>query len=71
MAVVNAINFRPKRPGVVRGTVLGRLGQQLEINQGFAAVTQRSTNTVCTSIAAANNDDIFVFGGNVVAVFEV
>ena len=45
---------------------VGRLGQQLELGQAAAAVTVRGAGAVAARVAAADDDDVFARGQNLV-----
>ena len=59
------------RPGVAVGARFGRFGNNVELVQAFAAVAHRRAHAVGSRIPAAEHDNVFVFGVDVLAVFEV
>jgi hypothetical protein len=65
VTVVGPEDTRPLRPWVVASTLSRGLGQQLEVDDGLGAVTNRGTNAVVTSVATTNDDDVLVLGGDV------
>jgi hypothetical protein len=65
VAVVNTVDTRPLRPRVVVGTLGGRLGQKLEVGNGLGTMTERSTNTIVTSVTTTDDNNILALGGDV------
>ena len=49
----------------VVGTLVGRLGQQLKIDEALTTVTNAGCDTVGAGIAAADDNHMFVFGGDI------
>ena len=71
VTVVNAVDAGPLWPWVVARTLGGRLGEQFEICDRFGAVADGGTDAVVSCVTAANNNDIFAFGGDVFAICEL
>ena len=68
VTVVDTVDARPLRPGVVAGTLRRRLRQQLEVDNVLGTVANRSTNAVVTSVTTTNDDDVLALGGDVCLV---
>jgi hypothetical protein len=71
VTVVNTVDARPLRPGVVVGTLRRRLGKQLEVGNGLGTVTDGSTNAIVTSITTTNDNNVLVLGGEVSSIGEL
>lgn len=70
VTIVGTEDPRPLRPGVVATTASRRLGKQLEVHDRLGAVTHGSSNTVVTSVATSDDDDILALCADVGAVSE-
>src|SRR6266545_848632 len=68
LPVIEAMNLRPFRPGIVLGAFQWRLGQNFDLHQAPAAMAHRGPDAVGAGIAAADDDHVFARGGNEVAV---
>jgi hypothetical protein len=68
VTVVDTVDARPLRPGVVAGTLRRRLREQLEVDDVLGTVTNGSTNAVVTSVTTTNDDDVLALGGDVCLV---
>jgi hypothetical protein len=64
LAVVEAIDLRPHRPGVVRGAAHGRSRHDLQLQEALAAVPHRRTDAVGAGITTSNHYHILAFSGN-------
>ena len=63
--VAEAELLRPQRPRrAVVGAVGGRLGQQLELDDGRGALADRVADAVRAGVAAADDDDVLALGGD-------
>jgi hypothetical protein len=62
---------RPLWPWVITPSSRGRFRQQLKVGDGLGSVSHRSTDTIVTGITTTNDDDVFPFGVDVIAVFEL
>src|SRR5262249_26188170 len=68
LAVIEAVNAWPLRPGIVRRTGVRGPWQDLELYQGPTLVPQGGADTVCAGIATTNDDDVLVSSRDVIAV---
>ena len=76
LAIVHFVDLRPFRPWVVVGTLHGRLGHDLKLNNVFAALANAGANAVGASVTTTDDDDFFACGvefrvGAVEAVIEL
>ena len=71
MTVVDSEDLRPGWPGVISCAILGRLWKQFEINQRFAAVSKRRADTVSAGIAAADDNNMLVFGRDMRVILQL
>ncbi|MFM1944679.1 MAG: hypothetical protein RI897_3661 [Verrucomicrobiota bacterium] len=62
LAVVDLEHLGPFGPGVILGAFLGRLGQDFELGERAAAVSEGGSDAVGSGISAADDEDIEVFG---------
>ena len=66
VAVVDAVDAWPLRPGVIpRARSGGRLREQFEVGDGLGAVADGGADAVVARVAAADDDDVLTFGGDV------
>ena len=56
VAIINAKDPRPLRPGIVVRTTLGRFGQQLKVDETSAAMSDAGGNTIRPCIATPDHD---------------
>ncbi|KAI3478074.1 hypothetical protein L1887_60005 [Cichorium endivia] len=70
VTVVHLEYTRELRPGVALGTLVGRLRQQLKVDDALSAVTKRGSLSVATSVTTTNDDDVLALGAEVVAVLQ-
>ena len=68
LAVVELVNLRPFGPGIVLGAIQRRLRQNFNLHQALAALAQRRAHAVRAGVAAADDDDVPAFGGDVIPV---
>ena len=66
LAVVHLVGLGPFGPRIVRGAGHGRFGHDFELRDGPAAVTDAGAHAVGAGVAAADDDDVFFVGGDVV-----
>ena len=64
LAVVDLVGLRPFRPRIVLGAGGGGLRHDLELDDGLAAVAERSAYAVGAGVAAADDHDVLAFGGD-------
>src|SRR5919199_3906272 len=67
LAVIEAVDARPLRPGIVRRTGVRGPWQDLELHQTLTLMSQGGADTVCASIATTNDDDVLVSSRDVIA----
>src|SRR4051812_16545348 len=60
----DAEDVRPRRPRIVGGTIDWRARKELELMNRSGALTVSRAEAVRARVAAADDDDILVFGGN-------
>jgi len=65
VTVVDTVDARPLRPGVVTSTLSRRLRKQLKVDNGLGTVTDGSTDTIVTSITTTNDNNVLVLGRDV------
>lgn len=70
VSVIDFGHARELRPGIVARTRCGRLWEELEIDDGLCAMSHRSTDTIVTRIASANDDNVLAMGVDVFAVLQ-
>ena len=58
LTVVELVDLRPLRPGVVRGTLVRRSRHDLELHEAAAALAHRGADAVGAGIAAADDDHV-------------
>src|SRR5205814_6199177 len=68
LSVVELVDLGPLGLRIVRRPIERRLRQNLELDKTTAAVPHGGPNTVRSGVAAADDDDVFVLGGNISAV---
>src|SRR5512141_565935 len=68
LAIVDAENARPFRPGIVGRPCVRRPGHDFKLNQALAAVTQGGADAISAGVATADDDDVLAFGGDEVPV---
>src|SRR6266849_166473 len=68
LAVIEAVNAWPLRPGIVRRTGVRGPWQDLELHQAPTLMPQGGADTVCAGIATTNDDDVLVSSRDVIAV---
>src|SRR5262249_20758793 len=68
LPVVETINLRPLRPGVVRGAAHGRPRHDLQLQDAPAAVPQGRADAVRACVAAADDDDVLILRRDVIAI---
>src|SRR5207237_1169578 len=68
LAVIEAIDLGPFRPGIVFRAVEGWPGKNLDLSQAFAAVAHGRAHTISARIATANYEHVFAFGRDKVAI---
>jgi hypothetical protein len=71
VTIVHTVDARPLGPGVVVGTLWWGLGKQLKVGNGLGTVTERSTNTIVTSITTTDDNNVLVLSGKVGVVSEL
>ena len=71
VSVIHSVNAGPQGPRVVSSSFSRRLGQQLKIHQTFTAMSERRADTICSRITAADDDDLFTLGRNILAIFKI
>jgi hypothetical protein len=65
VTVVDTVDARPLRPGIVASTLRRRLRQQLEVDHVLGTVANGCTNAVVTSVTTTNDDDVLALGRDV------
>ena len=68
VTVVDTINSWPLRPWVVCSSFGWGLGEEFEVCDGLSAMADGGANAVVACVTTANDDDVFVFGGNVFCI---
>jgi hypothetical protein len=71
VTIVDTVDTGPLGPWVVAGTLWGRLGQQLEVDDRLGTVADGGTNAVVTGITTTNDDNVLVLGGDVRTVSQL
>src|SRR5205807_5559921 len=64
LAVIEAIDFGPLRPGVVVGALQGRHGDDFQLDQALAALAQGGADAIGARVAAADHHHVLIFGRN-------
>src|SRR5437667_318337 len=64
LTVIEPINLRPFRPGIVGGAFHGRPGENLDLHQTSAAVTHGRADAVGAGVAAADHDHVIAGCGD-------
>ena len=68
LAVIELVDLRPLRPGVVGGAVQRRPGDDLELHQALASLAQRRADAIGARVATADYNHVLAPGGNVLTV---
>src|ERR671922_776501 len=68
LAVIEAVNAWPFRPGIVRRTGVRGPWQDLELHQTLTLMPQGGADTVRAGIATTNDYDVLVSSRDIIAV---
>src|SRR5215470_3203997 len=60
LAVIEAVNAWPLRPGIVRRTGVRGPWQDLDLHETLTLMSQGGADTICAGIATTNDDDVLV-----------
>lgn len=71
VTIVCSEDSGPLRPGIIRGARNRWLRQKFKVRDRLGPVSHRGTNTVVSSIASSNHNDVLAFRLNVVPVLEL
>jgi hypothetical protein len=71
VTIVRSEDPRPLRPRIIPASRSWRSRQQLKVDHRLGTMTHGSANTIVTSISSADDDDVFTFGVDVPAFFEL
>ena len=64
LPIIEVVDLRPFRPGIVRLAGVGRPCENFELNKTFTSMPQGCSNAVGACIAAADDDNLLAFGGD-------
>ena len=71
LSVISFEDTRHFRPGVICGTGMGQAGHDLDLFYAFTALPYSGCYTVGAGIAAADDDNVFPFGGDRFFILEL